>query len=49
LWQNFSLQGQRSYTNLLKINWLSGIIHILRVLRYKIIFGTKSFSNTFGF
>jgi len=44
-----SLQGQISYTDLSKINWLCGVIRILRVLRYKVIYGSKSFSNNFGF
>jgi hypothetical protein len=30
------------------INWLHGVIRILRVLRYKVIFRSKSFFNTFG-
>ena len=49
LWQNnLSLQGQRWYTDLSNINWLHDIIHILRVLRYKVTSGSKSVFNTFG-
>jgi hypothetical protein len=44
LWQNnLFMQGQRLYTDLLKINWLCGFIHILKVLRYKVIYLSKSF------
>ena len=32
-----------------KLNWLRDFICIIRVLRYKIISQSKSFSNTFGF
>ena len=49
LWQNnLSLQRQRLYTNLSKINQHRDVIHILKVLRYKVISRSKFFSNTFG-
>ena len=40
---NLFLEGQRSYNDLSKFDWLYDIIYIFQVLRYKVIFGPKFF------
>jgi len=46
---NFYLEGHKSYTNLSNFKWLCNIIHILQVLKYKVISRSKFFFQYFWF